>query len=57
MVQSYLVCVYTLSKKVQSYLVCVYTLSEKIAHVQSTVYLHLRQICVYLHFTGMHKVS
>ncbi len=30
------------------------TLSEEIA--QSTVYHHLRQICVYLHFTIMHKV-
>ncbi len=30
------------------------TLSEKIA--QSTVYLHLRQLCVFLHFTAMHKV-
>ncbi len=31
------------------------TLSEKIA--QSTVYLHLRQFCVFLHFTAVHKVS
>ncbi len=31
-----------------------YTLSEEIA--QSTVYHHLRQICVYHHFTIVHKV-
>ncbi len=34
-------------------LMSIHTLSEEIA--QSTVYHHLRQICVYLHFTLMHK--
>ena len=31
-----------------------HTLSEEMA--QSTVYHHLRKICVYLHYTIMHKV-
>ena len=34
----------------------VYTL-RKDPRAQSTVYLHLRQLCAYLHFTVMYKVS